>query len=741
MTTRKLFISLVAAAAALTACTNDDNVSGRQQPTPGAEARTYTVSIPATIGGAEAQTRAVTFGGTESAPTATGRFDDSEKIYVCNETTGAMLLGYLQPTSISDDGKHCQLEGTLTGTVTAGNTLTLAYNMNQFNASDINSCYFNYDGQDGTEAGVIDGGLATGLTATVSFDSEGVLTTEETADFAMQQAIFRLKFTDGTNPITVKKLRIESTTSGGIVVTHYPFKAESDRYYGGQIDVNPTTPTSDYLYVALSINESATPSALKFTVTDNENIVYTLTKAAPSGGFKNGNYYYSTAATALTASVIKPTITWTSVDAAVTPNSNNLYDVYGPGRNTPSEITISGISTGYRFYMNGGATIHLNNLTATFDDQEFIFSDGNLNLDISGANNITCKNFSPTVIVNGTLKLSGIGTLTVTANNNDYYGIFTSNYDGFNNTDPSVLAATGYTVLRSDATSNADGTYTWMYTVAPTAIIKNLAAVTELTAADGDMLTGKLGGSEASNTGNVKIAAGATVTLLDVDITAVKADNSNPMACIECLGDATIILSGSSKLKATYGTFKPAILIPSGHKLTIKGSGSIEAEGYGAGIGGGNDDDCGNIEILSGDITARSFTLGAGIGSGDSHSCGTITIKGGNVTAIGSALGSGIGSGNGGSCGGISIEGGNVTATGAYGAGIGSGRNGSCGDISITGGNVTAKSTMGAGIGKGYDGSCSKVTIGGTMYYDGTGYTDDAAEAYLQQKEIVYPAP
>lgn len=58
--------------------------------------------------------------------------------------------------------------------------------------------------------------------------------------------------------------------------------------------------------------------------------------------------------------------------------------------------------------------------------------------------------------------------LTVTANYATRYGLYaTSNYNDDNNSDASVLAATGYTVSRSAMTNNGDGTYTWTYTVAP----------------------------------------------------------------------------------------------------------------------------------------------------------------------------------------------------------------------------------------------------------------------------------
>jgi hypothetical protein len=231
--------------------------------------------------------------------------------------------------------------------------------------------------------------------------------------------------------------------------------------------------------VAIAINENRVPSSLKFTVIDNEDYQYTATKDAPNGGFKNGKYYYSAAATALTKQVIlvKPTVTWTTVSyGAVEPDQYYRYDVYGPWNENkekyePSEITISGTSTGYYFYMNWGATIRLNGITASHErNSPFIeFAGGDLNLDISGTNNtITCKNYNQCISGGGnTLKLSGNGTLTVTAKSPSRYGIYASNYNNDNNSDASVLAATGYTVIRSDRTNNADGTYTWTYTVAP----------------------------------------------------------------------------------------------------------------------------------------------------------------------------------------------------------------------------------------------------------------------------------
>ena len=247
----------------------------------------------------------------------------------------------------------------------------------------------------------------------------------------------------------------------------------------------------------------------------------------------------------------------------------------------------------------------------------------------------------------------------------------------------------------------------------------------EVTLNDGDIVTGTGG----ANT-QLKIADGATVTLAGVtnmDFT------TGYRTGIECQGSATIILADG-----TTNTFKghwerAAVYIPSGNTLTIRGGGTLIADNSsnaGAGIGGSYQQDCGNIVIEGGNITAKGNS-GAGIGCGNTHSCGTITIKGGTINATGSDFAAGIGSGQSGSCSDITISGGTITATGgAYAAGIGSGIAGdnanTCGAITISGGTV--KATGGgnaAGIGSGYalnyTNECGAITISGSAQVKATG--------------------
>ena len=238
------------------------------------------------------------------------------------------------------------------------------------------------------------------------------------------------------------------------------------------------------------------------------------------------------------------------------------------------------------------------------------------------------------------------------------------------------------------------------------------------TAQNGETLTGTL-------TSNVKIsiAAGATVTLNNVTINGTN-DSNYKWAGITCLGDATIILSGTNNVKGFYNEY-PGIYVPSDKKLTIQGvsdgNGKLTASsnGYAAGIGAGYAYalSCGDIEIQGGDITATGGSLSAGIGSGNGSACGTITISGGTVTATGGNSGAGIGSGNANAtCGAITISGGTVEATGGqYGAGIGSGFKSACGTINIASTVIKVTATKGTdasySIGAGVEGTCGTVTI------------------------------
>ena len=283
-------------------------------------------------------------------------------------------------------------------------------------------------------------------------------------------------------------------------------------------------------------------------------------------------------------------------------------------------------------------------------------------------------------------------------------------------------------------------------------------------AKDGDILTGTLGENV-----KISIADGATVTLNGVTINGT--DNSSySWAGLTCEGDATIVLAdGKTNIVKGFYSGYPGIYVPSGKTLIIKGetvgSGILNASSnasknsIGAGIGGGGDKTCGNIEIQGGVITATGGDRSAGIGSCETSSCGTITISGGTVTAIGGDLAAGIGSsiGEGGyysSCGNISITGGTVNATGGnFAAGIGSGCGGQCSGITIAKAVTYVKATRGTDetntyepnavnskhVGPGHDGTCGTVTIGDKVYWNNNAYQGDG-KLYLHDNSwLEYP--
>lgn len=243
------------------------------------------------------------------------------------------------------------------------------------------------------------------------------------------------------------------------------------------------------------------------------------------------------------------------------------------------------------------------------------------------------------------------------------------------------------------------------------------AASGEYTAQNGEMLTGTL-----ANYVLISIAANANVALKNLTIDYEKPSGSNfyfHNPGITCIGNATIILEGTNKVKAFRDNFPGIRAATNGsandYTLTIKGDGSLEAIGQikGAGIGGGEQENCGNIVIESGSITATGGNNAAGIGSGYSSSCGNILISGGTVKATG----------------------------GNNAAGIGTGDNGTCGSITITNGvkEVIAKRGTSAvrSIGKGNDtGVCGKVTILGVEYWNGSGYVNDDCRIYLQDADL-----
>ena len=221
--------------------------------------------------------------------------------------------------------------------------------------------------------------------------------------------------------------------------------------------------------------------------------------------------------------------------------------------------------------------------------------------------------------------------------------------------------------------------------------------------------------------------AKATLTLDGVYINVSDKAASPLEIAKNSVGAVSVVLEGSNTLTAGKNSAGIQKNGTADGTLTISGSGTLTAQGgeFGAGIGGGSDENGNNIIITGGTIIATasmSYYSGAGIGGGYYAAGSNITISGGTVTATGGQNGAGIGGGKYKDGSNITISGGTVTATGGeYGAGIGGGSRETGSDITISGGTVTATGGLcGAGIGGGGDyfesdvrGVGSNITING----------------------------
>ena len=230
------------AASAFTACSNNDEHAD------GLPVNTYTITVNATKGdnaSSAPSTRALSFSG----PTLTASWAQGEQVTVYNVTKGVELSGNLTAQS---SGANTTLSGTLTGSVSDGDELTLKFLSPK------------YTSQEGTLDYIADNcDYATATVTVSSIDGGNIITTS--ANFINQQAIvkFTLKDTDGS-----------SISASKLVVT-----VDETSY-----TVTPASAT-DVLYVAIP-GFSSKNVALAATVGSD---TYTYAKTGVT--FENGKYY------------------------------------------------------------------------------------------------------------------------------------------------------------------------------------------------------------------------------------------------------------------------------------------------------------------------------------------------------------------------------------------------------------------------------------------------------------------
>lgn len=185
----------------------------------------------------------------------------------------------------------------------------------------------------------------------------------------------------------------------------------------------------------------------------------------------------------------------------------------------------------------------------------------------------------------------------------------------------------------------------------------------------GETLTGTL---EACY--SISVAPMATVTLSGVDIDMARFGTGADG--IWCKGDAFLVLEEGTLNRVVGYERCPGIYIARGYRLTIEGTGELHAigGGWGAGIGGGEEIDCGEIWITGGTIHAEGSAMNyqmygnhtygyaygaAGIGGGYKADCDDIYIFDTVTRVEAQAYGNcpSIGQGEEGTCSGVIVIG------------------------------------------------------------------------------------
>ena len=232
--TRKTFfhsLPIVMAAMMMAACSNEDAAGPMGDNTQ--QSRTWQVSINA----GPATTRAISVGGNDGK-TLYINWDANDAVEVVNKD--GVSVGTLHADVSAGNSAYATLTGTLTGTFSVGEDVTLCYH----------TAALDYTGQVGTLAGVSTNKSYMTATSTVkSVDGSGGFLSMSDAAFSAIQAYLELSFTDGVNPLSISKLAIWA--DGGKLVKTKALNGTTT--YATEADPLTITPASatDKLFIAL----------------------------------------------------------------------------------------------------------------------------------------------------------------------------------------------------------------------------------------------------------------------------------------------------------------------------------------------------------------------------------------------------------------------------------------------------------------------------------------------------------
>ena len=613
--------ALLMAGAAMTACSDKDNIANEVQQ-PVNPTSHYTMTVNATMGGdgAKGSNRALAL----DSKTLKVKWAGTDQVAVFPAASNSTLFGTLTATA-SETGTTT-LKGDLTGSVEVGNNLNLLFPRGEWDytgqkgilLSDENSIEKKYD-------------YAKADVTVAAIDGDKITTTAN-ANFASQQAIVKFILKDKANNADIDASKLTISAASNKLVTKKTLVGIGDKIYHSGYTADDGKGTGGEGYDKLVDGDLGTKWCA-----DNGPWFIEFHTASP---IKVDGYMLRTANDSKNSGrnpkdwVLKGKNEgdpdWTTIDARA--DDNEL-----PNENdTPQDFDADAPGTYQYFRLD---------ITANQGDGHMQLSEMKLFTTATEATEINA--YGPLVVT----PTSATNELTVALRNEN------AGADTYNLT--AVVDGIAYTLEKPGITFENGKYYEITAKLTKQTTIDLSAVTTDITVPDGFTLTGTLDGAH-----KISIADGATVTLDNVTIDGIYSDWFL-YAGITCLGDATIILKdGTTNTVNGYDGRFPGIQAGgAGKTLTITGSGSLNAKSYekGAGIGSGFDSEraCGNIVIEGGTITAVGGSSGgAGIGSGKDSSCGNITIKSTvtHVTATKGYASQSIGAGRDATCGTVTIE-------------------------------------------------------------------------------------
>ncbi len=284
---RKTFfhsLPMIMAAMMMVACSNEDATALTGDNTQ--QSRTWQVSINA----GPATTRAISVGG-NNGQTLYTNWDANDAVEVVKDVAS---VGTLNADVSAGNSAYATLKGTLEGTFSVGDNVTLCYH----------TAALDYTGQVGTLAGVSTNKSYLTATSTVkSVDGSGGFLSMSDAAFTAEQAYLDLSFTKGDNPISITRLDIWAD-GGKLVKTK---AIDGTTTYATEAEPLTITPASatDRLFIALR-DENNAANNYHFKATEENNVIYTYegSKNLLLGKFYKGTVTMAAISHALSAAVV-----------------------------------------------------------------------------------------------------------------------------------------------------------------------------------------------------------------------------------------------------------------------------------------------------------------------------------------------------------------------------------------------------------------------------------------------------